>query len=359
MTYPCVLLTGATGFLGMELLVRLIEREDTRVIALVRAADRAQARERLENVLGRLYEQPPDLDGRVFAVPGDLTRDDLGLSASDRRTIRTSATTVAHCAASISFDLQADDAFNINALGTARTLDLADSCSRAERFVHVSTAYVAGDKRGSFREIDLDRGQGFRNSYEWSKFSAEHLVGQASERMSTLIVRPSIIVGDRRSGWTPTFNVIYWPLRAYSRGLVDELPVDPDGIVDIVTVDYVADALVHLLGLSEARGRVNLVAGDRAVTNRELAELACGWFGRKPPRLAQGARLPDLDEARLYSPYFDVTTRFDDRRARELLEPAGIRPGAVPEYFPAIMKYAERTRWGKRPMTREAALATA
>jgi thioester reductase-like protein len=355
----CVLVTGATGFLGMELLVRLIEQEDTRVIALVRAADRSQARERIAGVLARLYQEPPNLDGRLLAVPGDVTVETLGLSLADLRTIRASVTSVAHCAGAISFDLHPDEAFNINALGTARMLDLACSCSRLEQFLHVSTAYVAGDKRGSFREIDLDRGQRFHNSYEWSKFSAEHVVGQASASLPTLIVRPSIVVGDRRSGWTPNFNVIYWPLRAYARGLVSELPVDPDGLVDIVPVDYVADACAHLVRHPDLRGRLSLVAGQHVMTNAELGELAAAWFGVSRPRLAPGAALPKLDEIRLFRPYFEVHTRFDDRRARQLLEPTGIQSSPVADYFPALMGYAERSAWGKRPLTRDAALAGA
>jgi long-chain acyl-CoA synthetase len=357
----CVLLTGATGFLGMEVLTRLIEREDdVSVIALVRAADREQARDRLDRVLARLYDDPPALDGRLLALPGDVALDDAGLSAADRRTICASATAVAHCAASITFDLPAEEAFNINALGTARLLDLAAGCPRLERFVHVSTAYVAGDTRGTFAETDLDGGQGFRNSYEWSKFSAERLVEQAAVSLPTVVARPSIIVGDRSSGWTPAFNVIYWPLRAFARGLLGgELPVDPDGIVDVVPVDYVADALIHLLEHTEIDGRLNLVAGEHASTNAQLIELACNWFGRPPPPLVRDARLQDADEGRVYLPYFDVASRFDDRRARASLAAVGISSSPLPEFFPAIMGYAERARWGKRHTTREAAALAA
>jgi thioester reductase-like protein len=353
----CVLLTGATGFLGMELLARLLEREDTSVIALVRAADREQARERLGEVLARLYDQPPELDGRLLALPADVAVDGLGLAAADRRTIRASTTAVAHCAASISFDLEADAAFNVNALGTARMLDLAASCNRLERFVHVSTAYVAGDTRGTFGEDDLERDQGFRNTYEWSKFGGERLVEQAAGALPTVVARPSIVVGDRRSGWTPVFNVIYWPLRAFARGLLTRLPVDPDGIIDVVPVDYVADALVHLLENPEIGGRLHVVAGEHAVTAAELTALACAWFERPAPQLEPGAGLPDIDEARLYRPYFDVASRFDDRRARSCLAPAGIVASPIAEYFPALMGYAERARWGKRGLTREAARA--
>jgi long-chain acyl-CoA synthetase len=238
-------------------------------------------------------------------------------------------------------------------------LKLAADCARLERFVHVSTAYVAGDTRGTFTEADLDGGQGFRNTYEWSKFSAERLVEQAATSLPTVVARPSIVVGDRSSGWTPAFNVIYWPLRAFGRGLIGELPVDPNGIVDVVPVDYVADALIHLLERREIRGCLNLVAGEHASTNARLIELACDWFGRPPPPLVRDAQLSDAEEGRVYLPYFDVASRFDDRHARASLTAAGISASPLPEFFPAIMGYAERARWGKRHITREAAALAA
>jgi thioester reductase-like protein len=68
--------------------------------------------------------------------------------------------------------------------------------------------------RGRFSEDDLMVGQRFRNPYEQSKFEAELAVRAYAERLPITIVRPSIIVGDRHSGWTASFNVLYWPLRA-------------------------------------------------------------------------------------------------------------------------------------------------
>jgi long-chain acyl-CoA synthetase len=348
-----VLLTGATGFLGMEVLARLIERDDVEIITLVRAADRDRAQERLDEVLGRLYEEPRDRGSRVIALPADMAAEGLGLSLADRRLVGETVERVIHCAASISFDLPHEEAMNVNAGGTARMLELAAEMARLERFVHVSTAYVAGRTRGSFGEHDLDRGQEFRNSYERSKFEAERIVAERTGELPIVVARPSIVVGDRHSGWTPSFNVIYWPLRAFARGLIRELPVDPAGVVDVVPVDYVADALVHVLGTGEPGGRLHLVAGDRAVTNAELIDLACRSLGREPPRLVAGAELPG--EARAYLPYFDVQTSFDDARARSRLAEQGIETSALPDFFQTLLDYADRVAWGKRSITREAA----
>jgi long-chain acyl-CoA synthetase len=350
-----VLLTGATGFVGMEVLARLIEREDTEVVALVRAADDERARARIEDVLRLLYEEPGDRASRVIAVPGDVASEKLGLRRADRRLLG-SVDAVIHCAASIAFDLPLEEAMNINAAGTARMLDLAAEMPRLERLIHVSTAYVAGRTRGSFGEDDLEAQQEFRNTYERSKFEAERIVAARARELPIVVARPSIVVGDRTSGWTPSFNVIYWPLRAFARGLIREVPVDPAGLVDVVPVDYVADSLVHLLDRGGAvSGRLHLVAGEHALTNGELIGLACRWLGREPPRVDQRAEVPD--EARAFLPYFDVHTSFDDSRARAALAGKGIGPSALADYFPTLMRYADHSRWGKRRVTREAALS--
>ncbi len=353
-----MLLTGATGFLGMELLARLLERTDSEVIVLVRASDRAAAEERLRGVLARLYDSPPAAGARVLAVRGDVCAAGLGLSASDRSLVLARASSILHCAASIAFDLPLERARSVNAGGTARVLELARELSergQLRRVVHVSTAYVCGRHAGAFAESQLDVGQRFRNTYERSKAHAERIVQSDAAELPLVVARPSIVVGDSRCGWTPSFNVVYWPLQAFARGLIDELPVDPDGLLDIVPVDYVADAILALHEDDGATGTVQLVAGRHAVSNAALAHLACARFGRPPPRLAGGAGLPQLQDSALYLPYFDVHTRFDDARARALLAPRGIACPPLESYFSTLIDYAEQARWGKRTPTRQSA----
>src|SRR5919108_4223407 len=80
-----VLLTGATGFVGMELLARYLERDDRPVYALVRARDRAEARERLRSSLAAVFGDgdvfPED---RLVPVPGDVESPGLGLEPAER-----------------------------------------------------------------------------------------------------------------------------------------------------------------------------------------------------------------------------------------------------------------------------------
>jgi thioester reductase-like protein len=372
-TPRAVLITGTTGFVGMELLARYLERSERRVIAPVRAADDRAAADRLDGVLRGLFGATADRYGdRVEAVAADVTAPDLGLPQRRLEKIAERVDQIIHSAASVSFDLPLDDARAINVDGTKRVLALAELARERgglERYCHVSTAYVSGTHTGRFREHELDVGQQFRNTYEQSKFEAEQVVRE-HRGLPTIIFRPSIVVGDRRSGWTAAFNVLYWPLRAFSRGLYAAVPAIPSAPVDVVSVDYVADAIYELSQGPRGIGETyHLTAGARASNIAELSELASRYFDRPPPTVlapaefasfaekATGVRRSALEESQILFPYFAIRTVFDDTRARARLEPAGIRVSPLPEYLERLLDFATRTRWGKRPLSRAAALA--
>jgi long-chain acyl-CoA synthetase len=214
-----LLLSGATGFLGTELLLRQLERTDRPIFTLVRASTDQAAQQRIDGLLQRTFGPAGRrYAARIEAVAADLSAPGLGLSEARRRGLAERTSTIIHCAASVSFTLPLWEARAINLEGTRGMLELAGQCASLDCYGHVSTAFVAGTRPGTFCEHDLEVGQDFRNTYEQSKYEAERLV-HAHEGLPYKIMRPSIVVGDRRSGWTAAFNVLYWPLRAFARGL--------------------------------------------------------------------------------------------------------------------------------------------
>jgi long-chain acyl-CoA synthetase len=364
-----ILLTGATGFVGAVVLDRLL-RAGHEVICLIRAADNSEATDRLHTVIER---SGAPRGARARAVAGDLTTPGLGLDDERRAALAGEVGTIVHCAASVAFDLPLEESRAINVEGTRRVLALAAEVSDIERVVHVSTAYVAGARRGTVAEDDTGHGP-FRNAYERSKREAEDLV-RASGLPAT-VLRPSIVAGERGTGWTASFNVLYVPVRAFAAGALPVLPGRRRSRVDVVSVDYVADAIVALAVHPDAAGQtLHLVAGERDSTVREVIQLASRRFGRRRPvvldphvyraavhplalRRATGRALRQLRRSESYFPYFAMRQRFDDRRARALLEPLGIVASPLASYFDALMDFAQAAAWGRRPLTRpEAARA--
>jgi thioester reductase-like protein len=345
-----IVLTGATGVVGMEVLARLLEAGRDDVVVLLRAASQAEADQRLSDTLRRLWDELP-LEPRVRAIPADVTSPRLGLAGHDRRELLATADRVVHCAAAVGFDQPLPEALAINALGTQRVLELAHSMPRLQRVVYVSTAYVSGEREGRFHETDLIAGQSFRNTYEQSKHLAERLVSNCG--LPVVVARPSIVVGAADTGWTPAFSALYLPLRAFARGLLERVPADPAGIVDVVPLDYVAGSIVHLLDTRDVEGMTfNLVAGDAAATVADVLRLGQERFGQPAPVFAPLIRAGGTEAL---VPYFDVRTTFDDANARAVLEPAGLSATPLDALFGRIIDYAEATRWGRVPTTREAA----
>jgi thioester reductase-like protein len=374
-----VFLTGGTGFLGMELLAGYLEQTDRHVYALVRGVNDRQAQARLERTLARLFGADHPHGARVSAVRGDITRPGLGLGGRRQAALAERVSEIVHSAASVSFETELQTARAINVEGTQRVLELAARCQASggglRRLTHISTAYVAGEHRGCFSEDDLDVGQRFRNAYERSKFEAERLVAEWRTRLPITVTRPSIVVGERHSGWTVSFNVLYWPLRTFSRGAYLALPARAGAPVDVVPVDYVADAILALSRAPEAEGATfHLTAGRHTSTVGELVELASAFFERSPPRLIEPSvylrvmhpllmRATDderlrraLRRSEVFFPYFAARVRYDDRRTRATLHRTGIEPSPLRDYFGRLVEFALAAEWGQRELPRPRAV---
>jgi long-chain acyl-CoA synthetase len=368
-----LLMTGATGFVGMEVLARYLERSDRRIYALIRAGDEGEAEARLRSTLAACTGSADAYADRVVAVPGDIEQPDLGLDRERRAWLAERVTDILHVAASVSFSLPLERSREINVEGTRRLLEFAELCNSGERlrrFSYVSTAYVAGTHEGEFREDQLDVGQDFRNPYERSKFEAEKLVDSWRGRLPIQVFRPSIIVGERDSGWTASFNVLYTPLKAFNRGAFRAVPGRRSAPVDVVPVDYVADAIFELSnGPGSGLSTYHLVAGRRATTVGRLVGLSAAHFRRRAPlllppriyrrllhpllvRLSRGPRRRALQKTEVFFPYFSTRLVYDDRRARTRLEPAGIRVTPVETYFRRLADFAVATRWGRAMVDR-------
>ena len=264
-----VLLTGVTGFLGRYLLRDLLDA-GCRVAVLARSLPKQPASERI----AALHSWCEESTGRRLPAPtalcGDLTVRGLGLSANDRRWLAAHCRCVVHAAARTGMRKSPDgEPARTNVEGTQQLLDL---CVRLgiEEFHHLSTAFVCGDRPGPVYEEELDCGQNFRNDYEQSKVEAEHRVRQTSGIQAT-IYRPSVIVGDSRTGHTSSYQGFYRfleladrfaePARNGRRVLPLRLPFLGSEPRNLVPVDWVSRAVVTILNRPGRHGQTyHLVA---------------------------------------------------------------------------------------------------
>jgi thioester reductase-like protein len=378
-----IFLTGATGFVGMELLARYLERTDRIVYALVRGDSDDDAQARLDATVRRMLPDPARVADRAIAVRGDVMRPGLGMAPRRRAELAGEVGEIVHSAASVSFTLPLSESRAINVAGTQNMLDFGELAARRgdglRRLSYISTAYVAGDHRGAFREDQLDIRQSFRNPYEQSKFEAETVVRGYCSRLPIQIFRPSIVVGEADTGWTPAFNVIYWPLKAFARGAYKAIPARRSSPVDVVPVSYVADAIFEISRQDAPSGTTyNLAAGDTASSVGELLHLSGDYFGRRPPvviprslyrwgvhplllRTGDEKRRRAVSASEVFFPYFAMRVRYDTMNARAALAGTGVHVPPLPDYFPRLMDFAVAADWGKsaRALDRDDAHAVA
>ena len=275
--------TGATGFLGREVLARLAKRRWPTLVTMRRRGDddtKEAAKARLLQVIRGV--DPDETLETVDVTFADVSVPGLGLDLSAVDWLENDPTPVQmiHGAAQVRFDLPWEVMETQNVTGTENVIALGEQLADRGllyRLDYVSTSFVAGDRVGLFFEDELSAGQTPRNDYEKSKLLAEGRVHAAEQTgLPATVHRPSIIVGDSRTGRASSFKVLYWPLKVYARGRWRTVFGEPSCTIDVVPVDFVADAMMHLLDREDAVGRTfHLAAGpERQSTIGELAAMA-------------------------------------------------------------------------------------
>src|SRR5256885_632606 len=140
---------------------------------------------------------------------GDISSLHLGLSTGEYRDAVHTVTDVLHAAEWSFLGATLTEMRRVNVEGTRAALDLAADCRQLRRFTHFSTVYVSGDREGVIAEDELACGQAFRNAFERTKFEAEVLARSAMSTLPCTVLRPSILVGDTKTGEIDRFEGPY------------------------------------------------------------------------------------------------------------------------------------------------------
>jgi len=378
-TEKAVLLTGATGFLGGELLPRLIANDHRPIVCLVRAASNHEAAARGLAALTTSLGRSPSVQEqrRVSWIAGDVTQRGLGLRSDRWWDLADAVEEIFHCAASTRFDLPLDEAHTTNVRGLEEIYELACAAVDAggfRRLNHVSTAYASGrtSKRVDADVLPPDRASAFRNTYERTKARAERLL-RSQRRVPYTIYRPSIIVGDSRDGRTSSWNVVYFPMRLMAAGQLPFAPAGGRALLDCVPVDFVADAILALAARPDTLGRaLHLTAGSDALTvhdviahtyaglarrhgtsvrigTRALSPIAWRCLSAVCRHLIRGRMRRAIDRFEQYAPYTRVNAIYDNAVERAMIAPNGVHLAAASEFFPRVVDYALHCDFGRRP----------
>lgn len=383
MSHPVIFLTGATGLVGSEVLRRYAGVDFVRVFAMIRAESAETLARRFLDLLDDLQIRASDA-GNVIPVRGDVTAPDLGLEPHVADVLAREVTAVIHCATDINFGRTLDEARAVNLLGVVNLMDQVRRWNRVDQIAHVSTAHVAGRRTGTIYEDELVHTVGFVNAYEQSKYEAEvYLQGLmrdpstgSGRRLPIAIYRSSSLLGDSRTGRVRQFNFLHQTLRLLDSNLVPAIPGDPSGPVDLIPVDWLADALVFVVNERFVPGQTyHLVAGqEHSLTLGEMVEFAAQCLERSPYRRRDGpVRRPEIVDLELFEalrrqaetsgdtrlaqvlgalshfiPQMAAPKAFDRTNTQRALAGSGIELPAIESYFPKVIDYCLMTRWGRK-----------
>ncbi len=165
-----ILITGATGFLGKPLVEKILHDvpDIEQIYLLIRpkaksngevitAADRLRSELLTSDVFDRLRKSRDDCDefmeSKLTAIGGDVSLEGLDIVPEEYEHLCRNVEVLINSAAVVVFDERLDFAAQLNALGPSRLLNFAKKCEKNPVFIHVSTAYVNGQRLGDVNEI--------------------------------------------------------------------------------------------------------------------------------------------------------------------------------------------------------------
>jgi thioester reductase-like protein len=354
-----IFLTGGTGYIGAHVAANLLENHGAALNVLVRAKDPQQAQLRLWRGFQLHLEFPRFFEyvqTRIRVFRGDLTLPGFGLDRDEYDRLVHTTDSIIHCAASLNRKSE-KSCLNVNLRGTLEVLALGRHIEHyhgLRRFSEVSTVAVAGRRSNEVvtedRSIEWDRSD--YDPYARTKKFCEHMLHQLLPDTPKTVFRPSIVLGDSRHPETTQFDMV--KAFVFLAGL-PALPFRPTDKIDIVNVDFVADAIATLHQKDQPQyDTYHLSSGIESQTFRELtAALAAAQAKRGPlfvpvlespfssavnfasNRKGQIAKIASL--MKVFMPYLVWNTVFDNTRVTSEL---GRKPVPFSRYSYPLLKFS-------------------
>jgi thioester reductase-like protein len=359
-----IFLTGSTGYIGAHVTANLLRSSGEVLWLPVRARHPQEAAERLWRSLQlhmEFAEFREHLSSRMRPFCGDITAENFGQSEADYHALVHGTDSIIHCAASLNRKSE-KSCLNVNLRGTLQVLLLATRARDhhgLRRFSHVSTVAVAGKRSHEVVQedaaIEWDRSD--YDPYARTKKFSEHMIGELLGSVRHTIFRPSIVLGDSRRAATNQFEMV----RAFVflAGL-PALPFRPGDRIDIVPVDYVADAIAALhLKESPEHDIYHLSSGTASETFQQITCALAAAQERRSPTF-----LPSLEGPfagivntlsgrkgkissmatllKVFIPYLVWDTVFDNSRVAAEM---GRAPVPFSEYCVPLLRFSRESRF--------------
>lgn len=230
-----VLITGATGLVGSELIDQLRDGGAAEVVGVSR----------------RGSQTDPDV------IPWNMASEPVPAR------LRRHWDAIVNAAANVRWTMSPDEA---TAANVASVQALVPLVSEGTHVIQVSTAYALGLRN----DIESANPEDYRNTYEWSKAHAERVARESFPRMT--VVRPPLIVGRRSDGRAARFSSMYTLIRGLTVGTVPAVVANPEARFDAIPVDELCWLLAELAGNRHAKeGSVLTIAAGTAAPTVEEA----------------------------------------------------------------------------------------
>jgi thioester reductase-like protein len=347
-----VFLTGFPGFIAARLVERLASSDQTQFFLLVQRQFVEKATRDIERIAA---ETNVPLENFAL-VEGDITQANLGISDEDLETVLAETTDVFHLAAVYDLAVEKDLAYRVNVEGTRQVNELVKKMPHLRRYNYVSTCYVAGKRTGEILETELEHNAGFRNYYEETKYFAEMEVEKLKSALPITIFRPSVVVGDSRTGETAKYDGIYsviFYLRKFPSLLRLVNVGNKDVKLNLVPVDFVVEGLAVLSKDENAVGKTVALADPNPLSTAEICDaIAEAMTGKKsvitpPPSLVEWSLnlpfSPPLTGLPHYGvPYFFLVQTYNTRISEALLAAHGVRCPSFSSYAKNLVKFVEK-----------------
>ena len=355
--------TGASGFIGKRLVKKLLQRKGAKIYFLIRPESAGKA--------AALRDYWGVSAARAIAVPGDLTRKQLGVSAEDVQMLTGKVKRFYHLAAVYDLDADEQSQVTVNIEGTRHAVEFAQAIE-SSHFHHVSSIAAAGLYEGVFREDMFDEAENYDHPYFRTKHESEKIVRQECSLPWT-VYRPAMVVGDSNTGEMDKIDGPYYFFKLIQRIRQLLPPWMPmvgleGGRINIVPVDFVVNALDFISHQPQPGGKcyqlvdpVGYRVGDvldilskaahgprmSLFVNAALLSfipkaIKKGLMALSPVRRIHRAIMADLGLPEELLTFVNYPTRFDCRETLAALKGSGIACPNLRDYAWRLWDYWER-----------------